>query len=76
MSFLKNKIFEYIYLPDRKFLISIIVISLVASSVLGYLTPIVIKALYDAYDVEGALDIAIRNLLALVIFEYLIAVIY
>lgn len=76
MSFLKNKIFSYIYLPERKPLIGIIVLTLIASSILGYLTPIVIKALYDAYGTEGALDIAIRNLLALVVFEYLIAVIY
>ena len=76
MNFLKNKIFSYIYLPDRKPLIAIIVMTLIASSILGYLTPIVIKALYDAYDTPGALDKAINNLLTLVIFEYLIAVVY
>lgn len=75
-NFLKNKIFDYIYLPDRKLLIVLIVMTLICSSIIGYLTPIVIKALYDSYQPGGNLELAIRNLLVLVIAEYSVTVIY
>ncbi len=77
MSSSKNKWYSYVYLKDQKVLIGIIIFSLVISSYLGFITPKLIKKLYDSYSVGGgAIMDAIILLVYLYIGEYLVAIIY
>ncbi len=50
MNILKNKWFDYIYIPNSKLLIFFIILALVSASVLGYYTPIIVSELYDGFD--------------------------
>ena len=81
MNFSKNKWFEYLYLKDQKPIIFFIMASLVGSSYFGYITPGLIKDLYDSYTVTDSSDPdatykAIYALGFLFLGEYFVAFIY
>lgn len=77
MHSLKNSWSEYLYLRDQKFLIVIIAITLAVSSYIGFITPQVIKDLYESYSKPGdATHQAIYAVLAVFCVEYLVSVIY
>ncbi len=76
MSSSKNNLFDYLYLRDQKVLIFLVVLTLGISSYLGYITPELIKALYDSYHAAGDTDKAIYNIAALFISEYIVTLIY
>jgi ATP-binding cassette subfamily B protein len=76
MSSSKNSWSNYLYLKDQKILIILILISLMISSYLGFITPKLISNLYDSYKADGDTLAAIYSLVALFIAEYFISVIY
>lgn len=76
MSSLRSKWFDYLYLKDQNRIIFLVVLSLVASSYLGYITPQLIKDLYDSYSTAGKTESAIVHLIILFITEYFISLIY
>ncbi|MBT4792027.1 MAG: ABC transporter ATP-binding protein, partial [Halobacteriovoraceae bacterium] len=76
MNSLKNNLFSYIYLKDQKKLIVIVFISLALASYLGFITPQLIKNLYQSYEHEGAVIPAIWSLVYLFIGEYFVALLY
>lgn len=76
MSFLKNKIFDYIYLKDQKVIIALVVISIAVSAVLGYITPYLISDLYASYTNNLSTNDAIYALVALFVAEYFVSVVY
>mgnify|MGYP003682943733 CR=1 FL=1 len=77
MSFSKNKWSEYLYLKDQKFIIVIVLITLGASSYLGFITPHVIRELYDSYaKSDETFYKALWLLGSIFVGEYFISVIY
>jgi len=76
MIILKNKWFEYIYIPKHKLLIFFIAISLVASAIIGYFTPKIINELYGVYQDGGDFERVITFLAGLFIAEYFSSVLY
>lgn len=76
MSILKNKWFEYIYIPENKLLLGMISGALVASAILGYYTPIVVSNLYESFGQEANFTTVLWSLGALYIGEYFASVIY
>lgn len=76
MSTSQNSLSEYLYLPDRKKLIGLIVIALGGASYLGYITPKLISELYASYDQKENFYPVLRKLGTLFIFEYLVQVTY
>lgn len=77
MSFSKNNWSEYFYLKDQKIIIFFVVLSLVISSYLGFITPQLIKDLYDSYKVGNEnTDTAIWNLGSLIVMEYFVTILY
>ena len=76
MSSSKNNIFSYLYLKDQKVIIGLVLLSLIVSSYLGYITPELIKNLYDSYQVGGDTDRAIYLLVLLLVSEYFVTLMY
>ena len=77
MSFLKNRLFDYLYLKDQKVILILIGISLILSSYFGFITPKLIKNLYDSYqEGAGSTKSAIYYLAALFIGEYFVSLVY
>lgn len=76
MSFSKNNFFSYLYLKDQKVIIALVLLSLVCAGYLGFLTPTLIRDLYDSYQNEGSTDRAIYLLGALFIAEYCVSLMY
>lgn len=76
MNILKNKWFEYIYLPGHKLVIFFILLALIASAVVGYFTPKVINELYSIYQKGGDFNKTITFLMILFVGEYLSSVVY
>lgn len=72
----KNNWSEYLLLKDQKKLISLIIISLLGSSYLGYMTPKLIKNLYDSYQEGGNTMLAIYLLGGLFVGEYFVSFLY
>jgi ATP-binding cassette subfamily B protein len=71
-----NSWFNYLYLKERKPLIFIILLALGAASVLGFLTPKLITALYSGYDNNDLFYPALWNIGFLIIGEYFVQVSY
>lgn len=73
----RNNWYKFVVLPDKKFLIAIMLLSIGVASYLGYLTPRLISDLYESY---GSTDIAFKDaVLAIVVVfvaEYVNQVIY
>lgn len=76
MNILKNKWFDYIYIPNSKLLIFFIILALVSASVLGYYTPIIVSELYDGFDDGDSIMPILYALGGLYIGEYLASVVY
>lgn len=76
MSILKNKWFEYLYIPGNKLLLAAILLALAASGVLGYYTPIVISELYDSFGEAGSLEKVVIALVTLYVGEYIASAVY
>lgn len=76
MSILKNKWFEYIYIPGQKILIFFIFLSLGMSGLIGYFTPKVINDLYASFQGKTAFETSIRLLIILFVLEYVASVMY
>jgi ABC-type multidrug transport system fused ATPase/permease subunit len=76
MNILKNKWFEYIYIPGHKLIIFLIFLALIASAIVGYFTPKVINELYSIYQKGGDFNKTITFLMALFVGEYLSSVVY
>lgn len=76
MNFSKNNLFDYLYLKDQKKVIAVVVITLIGSAYLGFITPKAIKELYDSYKVDGDTTGAIRFLAFIFIFEYILHLVY
>ena len=76
MNILKNRWFEYIYIPGSKILIFMIMLALVVSAVLGYYTPIVISSLYESFNAEAGFAPILWALGALFVGEYFASVVY
>jgi ATP-binding cassette subfamily B protein len=73
---LKNNISKYIYLQDQKKLITLILIAIAGSAVLGFLTPIYIADLYESYKADGDTNQAIYSLVGVFIGEYFTSILY
>lgn len=71
-----NSWFSYLYLKERKPLIFIILFALGAASVLGFLTPKLITALYAGYDNNDLFYPALWNIGFLILGEYFVQVSY
>lgn len=76
MSFFKNNWFKYIYAPNGKIWIVFIVITLLATSVLGYYTPIYIKELFSNYDNDQIYYDTVRILTVIFITGYIVKAFY
>ncbi|MCO4753223.1 MAG: ABC transporter ATP-binding protein [Bacteriovoracaceae bacterium] len=76
MNILKNRWFDYIYIPHSKILIFFILLALVTASVLGYYTPIIVSELYDSFDAEKSIMPIVWSLGGLYVGEYLASVVY
>ena len=77
MGSLKNNWSDYLFLKDQKFLIVIVGITLIISSYIGFITPQVIKDVYDSYTKEGnATEDALWVLGIVFLSEYGVSVIY
>jgi ATP-binding cassette subfamily B protein len=76
MSFSKNSWSNYLYLKDQKILIFLIIVSLLMSSYLGFITPRLISGLYESYKEGGDTLGAIYALVLLFVGEYFISVVY
>lgn len=76
MSTLKNSWFKYLYLKDRKILISLIVLMILLSSILGYLTPIAMANLYEAIEKNKDFYYHLYFLTGILASEYFAYVIY
>ena len=77
MHSLRSSWSEYIYLKDQKFLIVVIALTLAVSSYVGFVTPQVIKDLYESY--QGSEEVTYKAIYALAIvfgLEYLSSVFY
>jgi ATP-binding cassette subfamily B multidrug efflux pump len=77
MNSSKNNWSSYLYLRDQKFLIVLIGTSLIASAYLGFITPGIIKDLYQSYSLPGDATMnAIWLLGSLFMAEYFVALVY
>jgi ATP-binding cassette subfamily B protein len=77
MNSSRNNWSSYLYLRDQKILIVFIAISLAASAYLGFITPGIIKDLYQSYSLPGDATMkAIWLLGGLFIAEYFVALVY
>lgn len=76
MNILKNKWFEYIYIPGQKILIFFIFISLGMSGIIGYYTPKVINDLYASFQGKTSFEGSIKFLVILFVMEYIASVMY
>lgn len=76
MSILKNRWFEYIYIPNNNILIFLIFLALIASSVLGYYTPIVVSNLYENFGEDGRIAPILYAIAAIYVGEYFASVVY
>ena len=76
MNILKNRWFEYVYIPNSKVLIFFILLALATASVLGYYTPIIVSELYDSFGVDKNMMPIIWSLGGLYVGEYLASVVY
>ena len=73
----KNNWSDYLYLKDQKFIMVIVGITLVISSVIGFLTPTVMKNLYQSYSESADVTTkAIWAIAILFIIEYFVSVVY
>lgn len=78
MPISKNNWYRFIVLKDQKFLIFIVIVSLICASYLGFLTPKIISSLYESYNTTGNekfLD-AVYAMILLFSLEYINSVIY
>lgn len=75
MNSSQNKWYDYVYLKDQKWLMILILIALAGSSVLGFITPQVIKNLYDSYA-SNTVDQAIYYLILVFVGEYFVSFLY
>ncbi len=76
MNTSQNSLSEYLFLPERKKLIALIVIALGGASYLGYITPRLISELYASYDQKENFYPVLWKLGTLFICEYLVQVTY
>lgn len=76
MNILKNKWFDYIYIPGNKVLLGLILVALAASAVLGYYTPIVVSELYESFGETGDFMPILYAIGAIYVGEYLASVCY
>lgn len=76
MSTSQNSLSEYLYLPDKKKLIGLIVIALGGAAYLGYITPRLVSELYASYEHKENFYPVLWKLGTLFVFEYLVQVIY
>ncbi len=77
MNSSRNNWSSYLYLKDQRILIALIVIALIASSILGFLTPGIMENLFQSYAQEGDATMqAIYMLVALIFGEYFVSLIY
>lgn len=76
MSTLKNNWSKFLYLKDRKFLLAMIILMIVCSSVLGYLTPIAMSNLYNAIESRKDFYYHLYFMAAILGSEYFTYVIY
>lgn len=76
MNISQNSLSEYLYLPEKKKLIFLILVALAGASYLGYITPILISDLYASYDAKENFEPVLYKLGLLFIFEYLVQVTY
>ena len=76
MSILKNNWSSYLYLKDRKILLSIIGLMIIFSSVLGFLTPIAMANLYESIETNKDFYYHLYFMAAVLSSEYFAYVIY
>lgn len=76
MNISQNSLSEYLYLPEKKKLIFLILVALAGASYLGYITPLLISDLYASYDAKENFEPVLYKLGLLFIFEYLVQVTY
>ena len=76
MSILKNNWSNYLYLKDRKILLSVIVLMIIFSSVLGFLTPIAMANLYESLETDKDFYYHLYFMAAVLSSEYFAYVIY
>ncbi|OVE82101.1 hypothetical protein BVY03_02300 [bacterium K02(2017)] len=76
MNSLKNKWFEYLYLPKSRILLLVVFIPILISVMLGFYTPILIAKLYHALENDNVIKAAFYALLILFIIEYFNNIVY
>lgn len=76
MSTLKNNWSKFLYLKERKFLLAVIVLMIICSSILGFLTPIAMANLYSAIESKKDFYYHLCFMGAILASEYFAYVIY
>jgi ABC-type multidrug transport system fused ATPase/permease subunit len=76
VTILPSKLSDYLYLPQRKFLLILIAAALLGATYLGYITPGLIAELYASYESHSNFEDVLWKLGLLFIFEYIVQVTY